>query len=267
MANAEITGWGYQLGGDIKTTQDFIDEHGVQTTSQDTYELTGIRERSVCAEGEDGVTLSVAAGQLALERAEVEPGDIDMLILATTTNKWRVPGMSADVQYELGMGDTPAFDLNAGCSGAGYALYVAAGLIQSGLNKRVMVMATDTITAITDYNRKDSVLFADASGAVVVEASDRDCGLLGSYLIARGQDRPSLYCELGGKLQMKGHEVFKKAVRLIPEIGNAALERAGLDVSQVDLLIPHQANARITDAGAVALGFKDGAKDKRVANY
>lgn len=269
MGNSEITGWGYRLGGEIKTTQDLIDQHGIDTTPEKTFELTGINKRAICADGENGITLSVEAGRRALEMANLEPDQIDLLILATTTSPQTVPAMSSIVQSELGLANAGACDLNAACAGFGYGMVFSDSLIKTGQMKTIMLTGTDTVfSSIIDPKDRDTgAVFADGSGTFILSATERDCGLLGSYLVANGEDADLLFCPLGGKLRMRGHEVFRKAVRLIPNIGNVAMERARIGIDNVDMFIPHQANTRIIDEGAIRLGIKEGKASSRVTDY
>ena len=198
--------------------------------------------------------LSVEAGRQAIERAGLQPGDIDALVLATTTPDRTVPGTSSTVQHALGL-TCGAYDLNAACSGWVYGLINAHGLIALGA-ERVLVIGTDTLARITDWDdRNTAILFADGSGAAVLEAVEGDGQLLGWHLMADGSAEEALYAEVGGKLQMEGREVFRRAVRLMADSATASLEAAGVSADDIALVIPHQANIRIISASLDRLGI------------
>ena len=198
--------------------------------------------------------LSVEAGRQAIDRAGLQPGDIDALVLATTTPDRAVPGTSSTVQHLLGL-TCGAYDLNAACSGWVYGLINAHGLIALGAEK-VLVIGTDTLARITDWDdRNPPILFADGSGAAVLKAVDGEGQLLGWHLTADGSAEEALYAEVGGKLQMEGREVFRRAVRLMADSATASMDAAGVTADDVALVIPHQANIRIISASLDRLGI------------
>ena len=176
-----------------------------------------------------------------------------MLVLATTTPDRAVPGTSATVQHELGL-RCGAFDVNAACSGFVYALVSAYGLVAVGA-KKLLVIGTDTLARITDWeDRNTAILFADGSGAVVLEAIEGPGQLLGWDLDADGSAERYLYAELGGNLMMDGREVFRRAVRIMVDSGQKSLAAAGLTADDLALVVPHQANIRIIHAASARLG-------------
>jgi 3-oxoacyl-[acyl-carrier-protein] synthase III len=239
---AAIAGWGSALPETVVTNADL--EARLDTTDAWITERTGIRERRV---GGTTHALSVEAGRAALDRAGARPADVDLLVLSTTTPDRTVPATSAGVQHELGLRGA-AFDLNAACSGFVYALVTAHALITTGVD-RALVIGTDTLSRITDpEDRGTAVLFADGSGAVVLEAAPGEDRVLGWDLGVDGSALPLLYCNQGERIQMDGREIFRRAVRVTVESAQAALERSKLGADDVALFVPHQANLRIIEA-------------------
>ncbi len=183
----------------------------------------------------------------------LDPASIDAVVLATTTPDRTVPATSATVVEELGL-RCGAFDINAACSGFTYALVVAHGLIATGA-ERLLVIGTDTLARITDWeDRNTAVLFGDGSGAVVLEAVEGAGELLGWDLDADGSAERYLYCEIGGTLQMEGKEVFRRAVRIMVDSAEKSMTHAGVTADEIALVVPHQANVRIIEAACNRLG-------------
>jgi 3-oxoacyl-[acyl-carrier-protein] synthase-3 len=225
----------------------------LDTSDEWIAERTGIRERRI---GGTTSGLAIEAGRQALERAGLEPADIDIVVLATTTPDATVPATSATVQAELGI-PGGAFDVNAACSGFVYGLVTAAGLIATG-SGRVLLIGSDTLSRITDWDdRKMAVLVGDGAGAVVLEPVDGPGDLLSWNLGADGTLRHLLRCDHGGYLTMDGKEVFRRAVRVVVDSAVKALDDAGLSAADVDLLVPHQANLRIIQAAGQRLGIPE----------
>jgi 3-oxoacyl-[acyl-carrier-protein] synthase-3 len=250
VRGAVITGWGTALPPKVITNDDLRDS-GLETSDEWIRERTGIGQRHV---GGTTAGLSAESGRQALERSGVDPSEIDVLILATTTPDRTVPATSATVQHELGL-SCGAFDINAACSGFTYALIVAHGLIAMGSNK-VLVIGTDTLARITDWeDRNTAVLFGDGSGAVVLEACDGPGQLLGWDLDADGSAERFLYSDVGGTIQMEGKEVFRRAVRIMVDSATKSMNHAGLTAADIALVVPHQANTRIIIAACDRLGI------------
>jgi 3-oxoacyl-[acyl-carrier-protein] synthase-3 len=246
---AAITGWGAALPDQVVTNHDL--ERTLDTNDAWIVERTGIRERRF---GGTTAGLSVEAGRQAIERAGLQPSDIDGLVLATTTPDRAVPGTSATVQHQLGL-TCGAYDLNAACSGWVYGLINAHGMIALGAEK-VLVIGTDTLSRITDQtDRNTAILFADGSGAAVLEAVDGGGQLLGWDLAADGSAEGALYAEVGGMLQMEGREVFRRAVRIMVDSATASMDAAGVSSDDIALVVPHQANIRIISASVERLGI------------
>jgi 3-oxoacyl-[acyl-carrier-protein] synthase-3 len=249
MSGAVITGWGIGLPDKIVTNDDL--SATLDTSDAWITERTGIKQRHIGGTTSD---LAVMAGRQALERAGRRPDEIDLLVLATTTPDAVVPGTSATVQAALGLGGG-AFDLNAACSGFVYALVVAHGMVLAGA-RRVLVVGSDTLSGITDWDdRTLAVIVGDGAGAVVLEATDGPGQLLSWDLGADGALRHLLKCDTGGYLFMNGREIFRHAVRAVVDSSLAALERAAMVPGDVDVFVPHQANARIISAARERLGI------------
>jgi 3-oxoacyl-[acyl-carrier-protein] synthase-3 len=249
VRGAVITGWGTALPPKTLTNHDL--EQFLDTTDEWIVERTGIRERHV---GGTTAGLSIEAGRSALAMAGLQPDDIDALVLATTTPDRTVPATSSTVQVELGL-SCGAFDINAACSGWVYALVNAHGLIAMGAEK-VLLIGTDSLSRITDWDdRNTAILFADGSGAAVLEAVDGPGQLLAWDLDADGSAERLLYAEVGGYLHMDGKEVFRRAVRIMVDSATKSIEHAGIDVDDIALVVPHQANTRIISAACKRLGI------------
>ena len=249
IRGAVITGWGSALPPRVLTNVEL--SQTLDTSDEWIRERSGIQERHI---GGTTAGLSVISGAAALAMAGVDPSQIDALVLSTTTPDRSVPATSATVQHALGL-SCGAFDVNAACSGFVYALTVAHGLIAMGSSK-VLVIGTDTLSRITDWSdRNTAVLFADGSGAVVLEAVDGPGQMVSWDIDADGAAEESLYAELGGFIQMEGKDVFRKAVRIMVDSATKSLTAAGLTADDVDVVIPHQANIRIIQAACERLGI------------
>ena len=249
VRGAVITGWGTALPEKVLTNHDL--EQMFDTSHEWIVERTGIHERRV---GGTTVGLSVEAGRAALDMSGVDLASIDALVLATTTPDRTVPGSAAAVQNELGL-RCGAYDVNAACSGFVYALVQGHGMIAMGA-KKVLVIGTDTLARFTDWtDRNTAILFADGSGAVVLEAVDGPGQLLAWDLDADGSAERFLYCELGGLIQMEGKEVFRRAVRIMVDSGTKSMQHAGVKADDIALVVPHQANIRIIEAACERLGI------------
>ncbi len=245
---AVITGWGRALPEKIVTNNDL--SQTLDTDDEWIRERTGIHQRHI---GGSTSSLSVQSGRLAMQMANIDPLEIDALVLATTTPDRTVPATSASVQHQLGL-KCGAYDINAACSGFVYALVNAHGLIAMGA-KRVLVIGTDTLSRITDWtDRGTAILFADGSGACVLEAVDGPGQLLAWDLDADGSAEDLLYAEVGGFLKMDGKEVFRRAVRIMVDSAKKSMTIAGVTADQLALVVPHQANTRIISAACERLG-------------
>ena len=249
MTGGRIIGWGTALPEKVLTNADLSTM--MDTNDEWITERTGIKRRHI---GGSTASLSVASARRAIAMAGIDPASIDGLVLSTTTPDRTVPATSATVQSELGL-RCGAFDVNAACSGFVYAYVVAQGLLAIGA-KRLLVIGTDTLSRITDWSdRGTAILFADGSGACVVDATPDAGQLLGWDLDADGSLEHLLYAEVGGYIHMDGKEVFRRAVRIMVDSAKKSLAKAGLTVDDVKLCVPHQANLRIIDAACRNLGI------------
>jgi 3-oxoacyl-[acyl-carrier-protein] synthase-3 len=214
-------------------------------------ERTGIHRRHV---GGSTAELSTISGKAALDMAGIDPKSIDALILATTTPDRTVPATSATVQNALGLA-CGAFDVNAACSGFVYGLVVAHGLIGVGA-ERIMVIGTDTLSRIVDWtDRNTAPLFADGSGAAIIESTKGHGQLLGWDIDADGSAEEILFAEVGSTIQMNGKEVFRRAVRIMVDSAQKSMAAAGVTTEEISIVVPHQANIRIISAACDRLGI------------
>lgn len=262
MTYSRILGTGSYLPDRILTNADL--EKLVETNDQWIVERTGIRERHIAAEGEFTSDLATQAAHAALEVAGLAPDDIDLLLVATTTPDLVFPSTACIVQSKLGMTNgKPAFDLQAVCSGFVYAMSVADQFIKTGAAKRVLVIGAETLSRITDWNdRGNCILWGDGAGAVVLGAS-AEPGIIATHMHADGRHKELLRTTTGAStgmhepalMRMEGNAVFKMAVNTLDRIVDETLEANGLQKSDIDWLVPHQANIRIISATAKKLGM------------
>ncbi len=268
IRHAAITGWGMAVPDRILTNADLAEM--VETSDEWIVSRTGIRERRIAGAQDTTTSLSVGAARQALDRAGLTAEDIDLIIVGTCTPDQFLVSQACLVQAELG-GTAGAFDLGAACSGFVYALATGSQFVQTGLHNRVLVIGVDTLTRFVDYtDRTTCVLFGDGAGAVVLEATDQERGLLSTVLGADGAGNKHLYIPGWGAfvpesaelfpeyrpyLHMNGQEVFRFAVRVMGDAAVEAVKKANLTFDDVDMLIPHQANMRIIDAAARRLAL------------
>ncbi|WP_207478952.1 beta-ketoacyl-ACP synthase III [Arenibaculum pallidiluteum] len=255
-----IVGVGSYLPAQVLTNKDL--EARVDTTDEWITQRTGIRERHIAAEGEHTSDLALAAARQALERAGMPAQALDLIVLATTTPDHTFPATATKVQAALGMTGGAAFDVQAVCSGFIYALAVADNFIRSGQAKNALVIGAETFSRLLDWNdRTTCVLFGDGAGAVVLQAvegegTNDDRGVLSTHLHSDGRHYDLLWVDGGialgrsGFVKMNGQEVFRHAVGRLAEVMEETLAFNGMDASQVDWLVPHQANRRIIDGAA-----------------
>lgn len=267
MTGATITGWGQALPERVVTNDDISTLF--DTSDEWIFERSGIRTRraatgpfvdpaSNTAPPENGLgttgTLAVEAGRKALERAGVDPGEIGLVIVCTTTPDQLIPANSASVAAALGI-NTGAMDLNAACAGFTYGLVTASSLVAAGA-ERVLLIGAESLSRATNWDdRTNAFLFGDGAGAVVVEAVPENGSLLGWDLGVDGNLVPLLYAQHGSGMVMRGKEVFRRAVMATVESANASLERAKVTIDDIALFVPHQANIRIMEAAATRLGL------------
>ncbi len=245
-----ITGWGTAMPDTVVTNDDL--KAYMDTDDKWIRERTGIVARRWGDEGP--AALGVRAAREALAMANCGPGDIDLLILATCSPEYILPGSSALAQHELGL-SCGAFDLGTACSGFVYSLVAAHGFLNLGMN-RVLIIGAEQLSRIIDKNdRGTGILFGDGAGAVVLEACEGEGELLGYNLGVDGSGAMLLYGEHGGFVQMDGKEIFRRAVRAMVDSAHVALESAKMSMADIDWVIPHQANRRIIDAAIQRLDW------------
>jgi|TARA_B110000014_G_scaffold5890_1_gene4474 3-oxoacyl-[acyl-carrier-protein] synthase-3 len=223
----------------------------VDTTHEWILERTGIHERRI---GGTTAGLAAEAGRIAIERSGIDPATIDLLILATTSPDRRVPATASTVQELLGL-RCGAMDLNAACSGFVYGLIAAHGFINLG-HHRILVIGAETLSRMTDWtDRGTCILFADGAGAAVIERTDGPGDLNGWHVDSNGALENALYCDFDAKIEMSGQAIFKNAVLAMEHAARQSLEMADMSASDIDLVIPHQANVRIVEASCKRLGI------------
>jgi len=248
-SGARIIGMGAALPEKILTNTELAAM--VDTSDDWITERTGIKQRHI---GGTTAGLATDAARQAIERSGIEPGSIDLLLLATTTPDRRVPATASTVQHNLGI-NCGAVDLNAACSGFAYSLVAAHGFIAMG-HERILVVGAETLSRITDWtDRSTCILFADGAGAAVLEKTDGPGDLLGWHVASDGALEETLYCDFDGKLAMQGKAIFKNAVLAMAESASHSMKQAGLSADDIDAVVPHQANVRIVDASCRRLGI------------
>ena len=266
MLRSVVKGCGGYLPRRVLTNDDLAKM--VETTDAWITARTGIKERHIAASDELTSTMGTAAARAALADAGLEPDDIDLIILATSTPDQTFPATAVTIQAELGITHGAAFDMQAVCSGFVFALSAADNFLKSGQFKRALVIGAEAFSRILDWeDRSTCVLFGDGAGAVVVEAQKQngaatDRGILATCLRSDGRYRDKLYVDGGpsstgtvGHVRMDGPEVFRHAVTNIAEVIDATLAQAGHKASDIDWFVPHQANKRILDGAARKLGL------------
>ena len=252
---SKIAGTGSYLPEKLLTNADL--EHMVDTTDEWIFSRTGIRERHIAAEGEFTSDLALKAAQNAIASAGIAAADIDLIVVATTTPDKVFPSVATVLQRKLGIAGCAAFDIQAVCSGFVYALSTADNFIKVGAAKCALVIGAETFSRITDYSdRSNCILWGDGAGAVILQASEEQ-GIISTHLHADGNYENMLHVprNAGAKetVIMEGNAVFKMAVNTLDQIVDETLTANGLQKSDIDWLVPHQANIRILQATAKKL--------------
>ena len=255
MIYARIAGTGSYLPEKIVTNHDL--EKTVATSDEWIRERTGIKKRHVAADGETSSDMGLAAARNAIEMAGVDASEIDLIVVATTTPDKVFPSNACIIQRKLDIHGCPAFDIQAVCSGFVYALDVANRMIQTGGSKTALVIGCETLSRITNWNDRDTaVLFGDGAGAVLLQASGAP-GIISTHIHADGKFEDLLEVPRGAPgedfIRMNGNAVFRKAVSTLGSIARETLADNGIDKSELDWLVPHQANLRIIAAAAKKL--------------
>jgi 3-oxoacyl-[acyl-carrier-protein] synthase III len=272
MKRVHVTGLGSYLPERVLTNKEL--ESMVETTDAWIRERTGIRQRHIIAPEQHTSDIAAVAAARALADAGITIDDIDALVVATTTPDMIFPSTASIVQYKLGGSNFPAWDIQAVCSGFVYGLAQLDGMMRAGMFRRTLLIGAESMSRILDWtDRSTCVLFGDGAGAVVLEARDDEGGVVGSVLRADGAHRHLLMAEHGDRnnspdrldlhvdaagvaaIEMRGNEVFRMAVTMLGKVVDEVLEAHHLAQSDVDWLVPHQANARIIRATAKKLGL------------
>jgi len=246
-------------------------EKMVDTSDEWIRERTGIRERRIADEKEAASDLAYEAAKAAFKKTDIKAKDIELIMVATITGDMPTPATACHLQHKLGVKKSAAFDVNAACSGFLYGLSVADSFIRSGTYKRILLVGTELLSRVTDWeDRSTCILFGDGAGAAILEATNEDRGIISTHLRSDGGLWDLLHMPGGGSrypvsrdsmkkkmhyLKMKGNETFKIAVRTLEGMVEKTLAENRLKASQLSLLIPHQANLRIIQATAERLGI------------
>ncbi len=275
--NAGIIGMGHAYPSGVLTNADL--EKIVETSDEWITTRTGIKQRRKAADDEYTSQFGIKAANQALERAGIDASEIDLLVCATTSPDQILPSTGCIIQAEIGANNAAAYDLFAACSGFLYGLTTVESMIRTGQIRYALVIGAEILTKYVDYtDRSTCIIFGDGAGAAVIGAVPEGKGILATKIRSDGRFAEQLYSPGGGTrmkttletieggmhfFKMKGNELFKVAVRSMTEISLEMLEKAGCTVDDVDLVVPHQANQRITDAVASKLGV---AKEKVYSN-
>lgn len=248
MIYTKIIGTGSYLPEKILTNADL--EKMVDTSDEWIMERTGIKERHILAPGQFLSTMTEIAAKRAIEAAGIKKDEIDLIIVATVSSEFVIPSAACILQQKLGIKNCPAFDISAACAGFIYGLNIADLYIKSKTAKCVLLVASEALSKITDWtDRATCILFGDGAGAVVLKADNKP-GLRSTHIHAEGQHellyaKNSIYTDKPAYIQMKGNELFKPAVMKLSESVQEALDYNKIDSSEIDWLVPHQANLRI----------------------
>jgi 3-oxoacyl-[acyl-carrier-protein] synthase-3 len=273
-----LTGIGYAVPEKVLCNADL--ETMVETTDEWIFTRTGIRERRVVQDGDFLYQLCVPAARQALAQAKLDPADLDLIVIATSSPDYPMPSTAALVQKELGAFKAAAFDLEAACTGYVYGLAVCKQFIATGMYRKVLLIGADMLSRFMDYtDRGTCILFGDGAGATVLEAGPRE-GVLSTILAADGRGaghldisenahEPEAPARMARRqyMHMNGKEIYKFVVEVVPPMIEQAAQQAGIEVGQIKHYILHQANARILDAVAKRLKLADGAMLHNIAKY
>ncbi len=268
---AVITGTGSYLPTNVVTNDDLAQK--VDTSDEWIQSRTGIKERRILAEAEATSDMCIKAAERALEDANISADKLDLIVVGTVTPDMLFPSTACLVQDKIGAKNATAFDVSAGCTGFIYALATGSKFLEAGFYKNALIIGSDAVSRVIDWSdRSTCVLFGDGAGAVVLQASDSEEGIIGSYLRSDGGGSHYLHLPAGGSrlpatektindtlhsLKMEGREVFKFAVRAMEEATLKVLTENNLSLEEIDHLIPHQANIRIIESSLKRLGLAE----------
>lgn len=267
MPNAHVTGWGMSVPEQVLTNADLAKM--VDTNDEWIRDRTGIRERRIASKSQTTASLATEAALNSLRMAKLPPNQIDLIIVATSSPEHVFPSTASTVQDKIGAETAGAFDLSAACTGFIYALNMAAQSIRSGSIKSALVIGSETLSRMVDWkDRNTCILFGDGAGAFVLQASEEPGGVLSAVLRSDGSGGDLLSVPAGGSakpasaqtiqdglhyIQMNGREVFRFATRVMATASKEAIDKAGLQIEDIAIIIPHQANLRIIEAAARGL--------------
>jgi len=262
---AQISAIGRSVPARVMTNYDFA-AIGIETSHEWVMERTGISERHIAGPDDTTCSMGANAARIAMKRAGVQPGEIDVIILSTATPDRLLPSTAVDIQAALGASRAAALDISSACCGFLYGMTMAEGLVQTGAAETVLIVSSEKMSAITDWtDRATCVLFGDGAGAAIIRRSQKGRGILSTFMRSDGTLADLLYRPAGCAttpmspavlearthlVHMAGREVFKHAVRSMAEAADRALDGARINGGDIDLLIPHQANLRIIEATA-----------------
>ncbi len=257
MIYSKINATGSYLPERILSNKDL--EKSLDTTDEWIVSRTGIKERHIIGDDETTSDMAYKAALDALKSSTINPSEIDLIIVATTTPDKVFPSTACSVQNKLNIGESPAFDIQAVCSGFIYALSIADKFIKTGAKKNILVIGADAMSRITDYtDRSNAILWGDGAGAVILTATDKP-GILSTHIHSEGKYESMLHVPRSNNpskkdtIEMQGNQVFKMAVNTLDRIVDETLNANNLMKSDIDWLVPHQANIRILEATAKKL--------------
>ncbi|MEI3611077.1 beta-ketoacyl-ACP synthase III [Pseudogracilibacillus sp. SO30301A] len=261
-----VLGTGHYAPDNIVTNKDL--EKIVDTTDEWIRSRTGIEERRIAKDDEDSSDMAFMAAERALENANVKAEELDLILVATVTPDTPFPSVSCMIQERLGATKAAAMDVGAACAGFMYGMITAQQFIKTNAYQKILIVGVDKLSKIIDWtDRNTCVLLGDGAGAVVLGKVSEGKGILSFELGADGSGGKELYQNEANHLVMNGREVFKFAVRQMPQSCVNVIEKAGLNKEDVDYLVPHQANIRIMEAARQRLGIAEDRMAKTVQNY
>ena len=263
LLNTKIIGCGHYLPKKILKNNDF--KKFVDTSDEWIFSRTGIKQRHIAEKEELTSDLAIKASQNALDSAKLKADKIDCIIIATTTPDETFPSTATKVQNFFKIQNIPSFDIQAVCSGFIYSLQIADSFIKAKNAKRILVVGAETLSKIVDWeDRRTCVLFGDGAGAVILEATNENKGLLSTNIFSDGSWHDSLFADGGpsinqkvGKIRMKGQDIFKQAVNKLAESTKLSMKSCGLTINDIDWFIPQQANQRIILSTAKKIGIDE----------
>jgi 3-oxoacyl-[acyl-carrier-protein] synthase-3 len=281
---AVIRSVGHAVPTRIYTNEELAKEKNIDTSDEWIVQRTGIKQRHICTGDEGAHSLAIGAGREALEKSGLNPSEIEMVIVGTVSGDFIWPSTACFVQDALGLKNAGAFDVSAACAGFIYSLANATALIETGVVKNALVIGVDALSKQIDWtDRSTCILFGDAAASVIVsgvEGGER--GVIKTVMLSDGGGAPFINIDLGGTkyppnciapdglkygIQMKGNEVYRFAIKAMGDACEKVLAEAGIDASDVDLFVPHQANLRIIDSAAERFKFPNEKVFKNVHKY